>query len=275
DKIDGEVVDAVGPQMKIFSNYAVGFDNINVPQVSEKNVLIANTPCDEVNEAVAEHAVTLMLSLARRLVEADESTKRGSYRGWEPNIFLGHALRGKTLGIVGLGRIGTMAAKKVKGFDMRVLYNKRSPDPEAEKEFGIEFADLDRLYRESDFISVHVPLTDETRGMIGRDAIGKMKHGVIIVNTARGPIVDEHALVDGLREGKVGGAGLDVFETEPNINPELIGMENVILTPHIASATWEAREKMGQLAVDAILKTLSGEIPENLVNPETWDQRRK
>ena len=275
DKIDGEVVDAVGPQMKIFSNYAVGFDNINVPQVSEKNVLIANTPCDEVNEAVAEHAVTLMLSLARRLVEADESTKRGSYRGWEPNIFLGHALRGKTLGIVGLGRIGTMAAKKVKGFDMRVLYNKRSPDPEAEKEFGIEFADLDRLYRESDFISVHVPLTDETRGMIGRDAIGKMKHGVIIVNTARGPIVDEHALVDGLREGKVGGAGLDVFETEPNINPELIGMENVILTPHIASATFEARDKMGQLAVDAILKTLSGEIPENLVNPEVWDKRRK
>ena len=275
DKIDGEVIDAVGPQMKIFSNYAVGFDNIVVKDATDRNVLIANTPCDEVNEAVAEHAVTLMLSLARRIVEADESTKRGSYRGWEPNIFLGHALRGKTLGIIGLGRIGTMAAKRVKGFDMRVLYNKRSPDPEAEREFGIEFADLDKLYGESDFISIHVPLTEETRGMVGRDAIAKMKHGVIIVNTARGPIVDEHALVDGLREGKVGGAGLDVFETEPNINPELIGMENVILTPHIASATFEARDKMGQLAVDAILKTLSGEIPENLVNPEVWDKRRK
>ena len=275
DKIDGEVIDAVGPQMKIFSNYAVGFDNIVVKDATDRNVLIANTPCDEVNEAVAEHAVTLMLSLARRIVEADESTKRGSYRGWEPNIFLGHALRGKTLGIIGLGRIGTMAAKRVKGFDMRVLYNKRSPDPEAEREFGIEFADLDKLYGESDFISIHVPLTEETRGMVGRDAIAKMKHGVIIVNTARGPIVDEHALVDGLREGKVGGAGLDVFETEPNINPELIGMENVILTPHIASATFEARDKMGQLAVDAILKTLSGEMPENLVNPEVWDKRRK
>ena len=275
DKIDGEVIDAVGPQMKIFSNYAVGFDNIVVKDATDRNVLIANTPCDEVNEAVAEHAVTLMLSLARRIVEADESTKRGSYRGWEPNIFLGHALRGKTLGIIGLGRIGTMAAKRVKGFDMRVLYNKRSPDPEAEREFGIEFADLDKLYGESDFISIHVPLTEETRGMVGRDAIAKMKHGVIIVNTARGPIVDEHALVDGLREGKVGGAGLDVFETEPNINPELIGMENVILTPHIASATFEARDKMGQLAVDAILKPLSGEIPENLVNPEVWDKRRK
>ena len=275
DKIDGEVIDAVGPQMKIFSNYAVGFDNIVVKDATDRNVLIANTPCDEVNEAVAEHAVTLMLSLARRIVEADESTKRGSYRGWEPNIFLGHALRGKTLGIIGLGRIGTMAAKRVKGFDMKVLYNKRSPDPEAEKEFGIEFADPERLFAESDFVSIHVPLTEETRGMVGRDAIAKMKHGVIIVNTARGPIVDEHALVDGLREGKVGGAGLDVFETEPNINPELIGMENVILTPHIASATFEARDKMGQLAVDAILKTLSGEIPENLVNPEVWDKRRK
>ena len=275
DKIDGEVIDAVGPQMKIFSNYAVGFDNITVKDATDRNVLIANTPCDEVNEAVAEQAVTLMLALSRRLVEADESTKRGSYRGWEPNIFLGKSMREKTLGIVGLGRIGTMAAKKVKGFDMRVLYNKRSPDPEAEREFGIEFADLDKLYGESDFISIHVPLTEETRGMVGRDAIAKMKHGVIIVNTARGPIVDEHALVDGLREGKVGGAGLDVFETEPNINPELIGMENVILTPHIASATFEARDKMGQLAVDAILKTLSGEIPENLVNPEVWDQRRK
>lgn len=274
DKIDAQVIDAIGSQVKIFSNYAVGFDNINVKDASDRKVLIANTPCDEVNEAVAEHAVTLMLSLARRIVEADESTKRGSYRGWEPSIFLGNALKGKTLGIVGLGRIGTMAAKAVKGFDMRVLYNKRSPDQDAEKEFGIEFADLDRLYAESDFISLHVPLTDETRGMINSSAISKMKQGVIIVNTARGPIIDEHALTDALRSGRVGGAGLDVFETEPNINPELVGMENVILTPHIASATWEAREKMGQLAVDAILKTLNGEKPENLVNPEIWEERR-
>src|SRR3989344_8031508 len=145
DKIDAEVIDAIGPQVKIFSNYAVGFDNINVPEVSDRNVLVANTPCDEVNEAVAEHAVTLMLALSRRIVEADESTKRGSYKGGEPNIFLGRSLRGKTLGVVGLGRIGTMVAKKIKGFDMRVLYNKRTPDPDAERDFGIEFADLDKL----------------------------------------------------------------------------------------------------------------------------------
>ncbi len=275
DNIDGEVIDAIGPQIKLFSNYAVGFDNINVKEASDRKVLLANTPCDEVNEAVAEHAVTLTLALSRRIVEADESTKRGSYRGWEPSIFLGKALKGKTLGIIGLGRIGTMVAKKVKGFEMRVLYNKRSPDPEAEKEFEIEFSELDKLYQESDFISLHVPLTDETRGMINASAISKMKQGVIIVNTARGPIVDEHALTDAIRSGKIGGAGLDVFETEPNINPELIGMENVILTPHIASATCEAREKMGQLAVDAILKTLNSEKPENLVNSEIWESRRK
>jgi len=274
DKIDGEVIDAIGPQVKIFSNYAVGFDNINVKEATDRKVLVSNTPCDEVNEAVAEHAVTLMLGLARRIVEADESTKRGSYRGWEPSIFLGRSIKGKTLGIVGLGRIGTMVAQKVKGFDMKVLYNKRSPDPEAEKEFGIEFSDLDRLYRESDFITIHVPLTNETREMINKDSLSKMKHGVIIVNTARGAVVDEHALVDALREGKVGGAGLDVFETEPNINPELIGMENAILTPHIASATFEARDKMGQLAVDAILKTFNNEKPESLVNPEVWPDRR-
>ena len=141
DKIDGEVIDAVGAQVRIFSNYAVGFDNITVKEATDRNVLIANTPCDEVNEAVAEHAVSLMLALARRIVEADESTKRGSYRGWEPNIFLGHALRGKTLGIIGLGRIGTMVAAKVKGFGMKVLFHKRSPDKEAEKGLGRGFGD--------------------------------------------------------------------------------------------------------------------------------------
>ena len=275
DKINGEVIDAIGNQVKIFSNYAVGFDNINIKEASQRKVLISNTPCDEVNEAVAECAVALMFSLARRIVEADESTKRGSYRGWEPHIFLGKALRGKTLGILGLGRIGTMVAKKVDGFEMRVLYNKRSPDPDAEREYKVEYADIERLFRESDVITIHLPLTDQTREMINADAISKMKPGVIIINTARGAIVDEHALVDGLRDGKIGGAGLDVFETEPNINPELIGMENVALTPHIASATYEARNKMGELAVDAILKTLSGEKPDNLVNPEIWEERRK
>ncbi|OGM12794.1 hypothetical protein A3A76_00875 [Candidatus Woesebacteria bacterium RIFCSPLOWO2_01_FULL_39_23] len=274
DKIDGELVDAIGPQLKVVSNYAVGFDNINVPELSDRGIIAANTPCEEVNEAVAEHTWALLLALTRRIVEADESTRRGSYRGWEPNIFLGKSLKGKTLGVIGLGRIGTMVAKRAKGFEMRVLYNKRTPDTDAEKDIGIEFSDLDRLLRESDFVSLHVPLTDETRGMVNAESLGKLKQGCYLINTARGPIVDEHALVDALRSGHLSGAALDVFEVEPNINPELIGMENVVLTPHIASGTHEAREKMGQLAVDAVLQVLSGQVPENIINKEVWPQAR-
>jgi glyoxylate reductase len=275
DKIDGEVIDAIGPQLKVVSNYAVGFDNINVPEATERGVVVANTPSDEVNEAVAEHSWALMLALARRVVEADEATRRGAYKGWEPGIFLGINMVGKTLGIVGLGNIGSMTARRAKGWNMRVLYNKRSRDEEAERELGVEFADLDRLYAESDFISLHVPLTDETHHMINKNAFAKMKKGVILVNTARGPIVNEQDLVDALRDGKLRGAGLDVFDNEPNINPELIAMENVVTTPHIASATWEAREKMGYMAVDTILDVLSRVKPGNIVNEEVWDKRRK
>jgi len=274
DKIDAEVIDAIGPQLRIVSNYAVGFDNIKVDEATEKGVVVTNTPSDEVNESVAEHAWALMLALARRIVEADEATRRGSYKGWEPGIFLGVNMVGKTLGIVGLGRIGSMTARRAKGWDMRVLYNKHSRDEEAEKELGIEFADLDKLYAESDFISLHVPLTDETRHMINKDAFAKMKKGVFVVNTARGPVIDEGDLVDAIRDGKVGGAALDVYDNEPNINPELVAMENVILTPHIASATWEARNKMGEQAVNAIFDVFAGKKPENLVNEDVWEKRR-
>ncbi len=274
DKIDGEVIDAIGPQLKVVSNYAVGFDNISVDQASERGVVVANTPSDEVNEAVAEHSWALMLALSRRVVESDEATRRGAYKGWEPGIFIGVNMVGKTLGIVGLGRIGTMTARRAKGWNMRVLYNKHTRDEDAERDLGLEFADLDRLYAESDFISLHVPLTDETHHMINRGAFDKMKRGVILVNTARGPIVNEQDLVDALRDGKLRGAGLDVFDNEPNIHPELIAMENVVITPHIASATWEAREKMGHMAVDAILKVFAGEKPENIVNEDIWPARR-
>lgn len=275
DKIDAAVIDAIGSQLKIVSNYAVGFDNIDVGAATERGVVVTNTPSDEVNEAVAEHTWALLLSLSRRIVEADEATRRGAYRGWEPDIFLGVSLIGKTLGIIGLGRIGSMVARRARGWGMKVLYNKRSRDEEVEKELGVEFRNLDGLLSESNFISLHVPLTQETRHMINKSSLAKIKKGAFLVNTARGSIVDEHDLVEALRSGHLGGAALDVYDAEPNINPELIGMENVVLTPHIASATWEAREKMGQQAVDAILKTLSGEKPENLVNQEVWEKRRK
>lgn len=274
DRIDAEVIDAIGPQLKIVSNYAVGCDNIKVDDATAKGVVVTNTPSDEVNESVAEHAWALMLALARRIVEADESTRRGSYKGWEPGIFLGVNMVGKTLGIVGMGRIGSMAARRAKGYNMKILYNKHHPDPDAERELGVEFAELDRLYAESDFISLHVPLTAETHHMINKETLYKMKKGVFIVNTSRGSVIDEGDLVDALRSGQVGGAGLDVFDNEPNINPELIDMENVILTPHIASATWEARNKMGEQAVSAILDTLAGKQPKNILNEDVWGKRR-
>lgn len=274
DKINGEVVDAIGPQLKIVSNYAVGFDNIVVPELTERGIVVTNTPCDEVNESVAELAWALMMSLARRVVESDQSTRQGAYKGWEPGIFLGHTFVGKTLGIIGMGRIGAMVARRARGFNMRVLYFNRSRDEKAEAELGVEYATLDQLLTESDFVSLNVPLTDDTRHMINHDTIAKMKKGVILVNTARGPVVYEQALVDALREGHLGGAGLDVFENEPNINPELVAMENVILTPHIASATYEAREKMGEMAVVAINETLEGKMPGNIVNKEVWGSRR-
>ena len=275
DRIDGDLIDAIGPQLKIVSNYAVGFDNVDVKALTDRGVPITNTPSDEVNESVAEHTWALMLALARRIVEADEATRRGAYKGWEPDIFLGHNVVGKTLGIVGLGRIGSMVARKAQGYKMTVLYNKREPDPKAEAELGVKFVTLDDLYAQSDFVSLHVPLTEETRHMINKDAFAKMKTGAFLVNTARGPVVDERDLVEAVRSGKLGGAALDVFDNEPNIAPEFYDAPNVITTPHIASATWEARNKMGEQAIASILDTLAGIKPENLVNPEVWPTRRR
>ncbi len=275
DKINGDVIDAIGPQLKIVSNYAVGFDNIDIKAATDRGVVVTNTPSDEINEAVAEHTWALILSLARRIVEADEATRRGAYKGWEPAIFLGVSLIGKTLGIIGLGRIGLMVARRAAGYKMTILYNKRTRDEKAEKELGVQYAKLDELLGKSDFITLHVPLTNQTRHMINKDTLAKVKKGAYLVNTARGPIVYEQDLADALRSGHLSGAALDVFENEPNINPELVGMENTILTPHIASATWEAREEYGRLAVDAILATLADKKPQNLINEEVWGKRRK
>jgi len=265
DKIDAELMDKAGPSLKIISNYAVGFDNIDLDEAKKRGIVVTNTPSKEVNEAVAEHTWALILALSRRIVEADEATRRGGYYGWDPDIFLGRSLVGKTLGIIGLGNIGTMVARRAKGYEMNVIYNKHNPDPEAEKELGVKFASLDELLSTSDFISLHIPLTEETRGLINKETLGKMKRGSYLVNTARGPIVCEQDLAEALRTGVLAGAALDVFENEPNINPELLAMENVILTPHIASSTWEARLKMTDQAVSAILDFFSGKTPENVV----------
>lgn len=275
DRIDGDLMDAAGPQLKVISNYAVGFDNIDVGAATNRQIPVTNTPSDEVNEAVAEHTWVLIMAVARRVIEADEFVRQGGYKGWEPDIFLGPSITGKTLGIVGLGRIGSLVAKRAKGYNLTVLYNKHEPDPEAEKELGVTFASLDELLAKSDFVTIHVPLTEETRHLINKDALAKMKKGSYLINTARGPIVDEAALISTLESGQLAGAALDVFENESKVPSELLGMQNVITTPHIASATYEARNKMGEMAVAAVIDTLNAKKPNNLVNPEVWEKRRK
>lgn len=275
DKIDGEVMDAAGPSLKVISNYAVGFDNIDVAAATERGIVVTNTPCDEVNEAVAEHTWALIFALTRRIVEADEATRNGAYKGWEPDIFLGKTLKGKQLGIVGMGRIGEMVAVRAKGFEMKVSYTKRTADPEAEARTGATFKTLENLLADSDIVSLHVPLTPDTRHMISAKTLSLMKPGSYLINTARGPVVNEHDLVESLRNGHLAGAALDVFDNEPTIHPELVGMENVVLTPHIASATIESRNAMGKQAVDGLMNALSGTKPSNLVNPDVWERRRK
>jgi glyoxylate reductase len=275
DRIDADLMDAIGPQLKIISNYAVGFDNVDVKGASDRGILVANTPSEEVDEAVAEHTWALISALSRRIVEADEATRRGAYHGWEPDIFLGVNLIGKTLGIIGLGGIGTMVARRAGGYKMNIIYNKHTRDEKAEQEMGVKFVELDQLLATSDVVTLHVPLTDETRHMINKEAFAKMKKGAFVVNTARGPVINERDLVEALRSGQLGGAALDVFDDEPNISPELYDMPNVITTPHIASATWEARNKMGEQAVAAILDTLAGTKPQNLVDEGVWEKRRK
>jgi len=282
DRIDADLMDAIGPQLKTISNYAVGFDNIDVKAAGDRGIVVTNTPSDEVNEAVAEHTWALILALARRIVESDEFVRHqgyfaasGGYRGWEPDLFLGPSVKGKTLGIIGLGRIGSLVARRAKGYNLTVLYNKHEPDPPAEKELGIKFVTLDELLAKSDFVTLHVPLTDETRGMINKETLGKMKQGSYLINTARGPVVDESDLIEALESGRLTGAALDVFESEPNVSPKLISMPNVIMTPHIASATWEARQKMGEQAVAAILDVLNGIKPQNMVDEKVWPARRR
>ena len=282
DRIDGDLMDAIGPQLKMISNYAVGFDNVDIKAATDRQIVVTNTPSTEVNEAVAEHTWVFIMALARRVVEADEFVRqegyfaeKGGYKGWEPDLFLGPSILGKTLGIIGLGRIGSMVAKRAKGYNMTVLYNKPKPDPEAEAELGVKFVTLDELYKQSDFLTLHVPLTDQTRHMINQNVFNKMKKGAFLINTARGAVVDEKDLVDSIKSGQLGGVALDVFDNEPNIAPELISAPNVILTPHIASATIEARNKMGEQAVKAILDVISDKKPENLVDEAVWNKRRK
>ncbi len=266
DKIDGEVLDAAGKQCKIFANYAVGFDNVDLKAAAEKGIMVTNTP-GVLTDSVAEHTFALMLAIAHRVAEADRFMRAGNYKGWAPMLLLGTDLSKKTLGILGLGRIGSRVAYHgAKGFNMKVVYYDVKRSEEFEKECGAEFrANPDDIFKEADFISVHVPLLPTTKHMVNAEKLSLMKKSAYLVNTSRGPVIDEAALVSALQNGTIKGAALDVFENEPATAPGLMELENVIITPHIASATDEARQGMSEIAAKNIIESLEGRTPPNLV----------
>lgn len=265
DKIDAEVMDSFGPQLKIVANMAMGFDNINVDEAKKRGIMITNTP-DVLTNTVAEHTFALMLSIAHRIPEADKFTRALKYQGWAPMLLLGNDLSGKTLGVVGLGRIGSRVAyHALKGFDMKVVYYDVKRNEDFEKEFSAVYMPLEDLLKQSDFISIHVPLLDSTRHLINAENLKLMKPSAYLVNTSRGPVIDEAALAFALANKAIKGAALDVFEFEPKITPELLSLDNIILTPHIASATEETRSKMSALAAANIIEALEGRTPPNLL----------
>lgn len=265
DKINREVIDAAGQDLKIISNYGVGYDNVDVKYAKEKGIMVANTPSELSSRAVAEFTVGMIFSVLKRIVEGDKFARGGNIGGWKPEIFLGQNLEGKTLGIVGLGNIGCLVAKICRAFDLRVVYNKRTRDCAMEEKYHLEYMSLENLLRESDIVSLHVPLTPETFHLINSRTLELMKDDGFLINTSRGAVVDEAALVEYLRKGKLAGAALDVYEYEPEINPELCGMPNVILTPHIASSTQEVRDEMAIMAAKNIVEALCGRTPPSLV----------
>lgn len=277
EKINAEVFEAAGKQLKVVANYAVGFDNVDVIEATKRGVMVANTP-SSLGDAVAEMAVTLTMALARKILPADKFTRAGKYKVWDPSIFLGLDLSGKTLGVIGAGTIGSVVGKRMRAvFEMKVIYAGHSRNREFEKETRAKFVSLKELLREADVVTAHVPLTSETRHMISWDEFKLMKKNAILINTSRGPVIQEHALLHALESRKLWGAGLDVYEEEvknekKHLHPQdwekLIHLDNVILTPHIASATVDAREEMTQMAVDNILRALSGKKPKYLVKPK-------
>ena len=249
------------PGLRCVSNVAVGFDNIDIPAATAHKVMVTNTP-GVLDDATADFAFTLLMAAARRIPEADQFTRGGHFHGWAIDMMLGQDVFGATLGIVGIGRIGRGVAHRAKGFNMRVLYYDPQPLPrEAEEQLGATRVDLNRLIAESDFISIHVPLTQETHHLFSTPQFNAMKRTAILVNTSRGPVVDEDALAWALGEGIIKGAGLDVYEEEPNVHPGLLKLENVVLVPHLASATTETRTAMYDLAARNVVNVLSGKPP--------------
>lgn len=269
DKIDAAVFDAAGPQCKIFSNYAVGYNNIDVAEASKRGIMVTNTP-GVLTDATADLAIALLFAAARRLIPADAFTRAGKFKGWGPLLMIGQDVTGKTLGIIGAGRIGAnVALKMAKGFSMKILYTDKFGNPELEAACGAKRVDKETLLRESDFISIHVSLTPETMRLISEKEFNLMKPNCVFINTSRGPVVDEKALVKALQEKKIFAAGLDVFEQEPLLAPGLVELPNVVIPPHIASATFWTRTRMAEMAAKNLIDALEGRMPEYCVNKDS------
>jgi len=268
DPIDEEVINS-NPDLKMIANYAVGYDNIDVGAATKRKIPVSNTP-GVLTDATAEMAWALLFSVARRIVEADKFTRAGKFIGWGPMLMLGKDVANKTLGIVGAGRIGTAFALKSKGFNMKILYVNGKENTILEKELNAKKVDLNYLLKESDFISLHVPLNNETHHLISEKELKIMKKNAIIINTSRGPVVDEKALLEALKEKWIFGAGLDVYEQEPEVTKGLERLDNVVLQPHSASATVDSRTNMALIAAKNMIAGLKGEVPPNCINPEVF-----
>jgi lactate dehydrogenase-like 2-hydroxyacid dehydrogenase len=264
DKIDSEVI-AAADKIKVIANYAVGYDNIDIKVATAKNIYVTNTP-GVLTDTTADLAWALLFAVARRVAEADRYTRELKFKSWSPMLFLGQDISKKTLGIIGCGRIGQAFAKKAKGFEMKLLYHSNKPKADFEKETGAVYASKEELLRNSDFISLHVPLLPSTRYLIDEKELKLMKKTAILINTSRGPVVKEKALVKALKNNQIWGAGLDVYENEPALSPGLTDLDNVVILPHIGSASVETRTKMATMAVENILAVVKGEVPAYWVN---------
>lgn len=272
DTIDAEVLDAA-PDLKVVANYAVGFNNVDVAAATERGIPVTNTP-DVLTDTTADMAFALLLATARRVVEGDRLVREGRWQGWGPLQLLGGEVTGATLGLIGLGRIGRAMVPRARGFGMEVLYwNRTRLDPDEEGRLGVAYADFDAVLSRSDFVSVHVAATPETRHLIDARALRLLGPDGYLVNTARGTVVDEDALVHAVRSGEIAGAGLDVYEHEPDLAPGLAELPGVVLAPHLGSATHATRSAMGDMAVDNLLAVLQGRRPPNLVNDSVYDPK--
>lgn len=269
DRIDPQLMDA-GPNLKVISNLAVGYDNIDIPAASQRGIPVGNTP-GVLNDTTADFAFALMMAVARRIPEGQRYVQDGKWKTWHPTVLAGQDIFGSTLGIIGSGRIGAAVARRAQGFDMRLLVNSLETEEEI-RQLGGEKVDLDFLLTESDFVSLHVPLTDETHHLISERELGLMKPTAILVNTARGSVLDPEALFAALRDGKILAAGLDVTDPEPiPLDDPLLTLDNCLIVPHIASASVATRTKMAHMAVDNVIAGLRGERLPTCVNPEVYD----